>query len=179
MMRAAIVSIIFALLSASLISANAASAQALPKLSQQLAGKSLQCGLGTDLYFDPGMRTASNIDGVDDLFPIVENQTTIEPARIKTDDAHHFEVILTTQDGEVRHRFELRNRIFLRVGDLDGDDECVIAEGRAAYLRTRYNMIREGICGNDPKESCEDALEKTCGSYPEAACVRQLAPVQR
>ncbi|MDR7035947.1 hypothetical protein J2X36_000683 [Methylobacterium sp. BE186] len=170
---------ILSVASAALMLPHSALAQTLPKLSQQLAGKSLQCGLGSDLYFDPSMRTASVVDWESGLFPIVESQTTIEPSRISSDDVQLFEVVLKTREGETRHRFERRGRIFLRLGDSAGDDECVLADGRAAYVETRFNMIREGICGNDPKPSCEEGLAQTCGPHPDAACVRRVAPGQR
>lgn len=178
-MRAVTRTMIITVASAAIMPSHSALAQASLKLSQQLAGKSLQCGLGSDLYFDPSMRTASVVDGATGPFPIVENQTTIEPSRIKSDDVQLFEVILKTSEGDIRHRFERRNRIFLRLGDSDGDDECVLADGRAAYVETRFNMIREGICGNDPRPACEEGLAKTCGPQPDAACVRQFAPRQR
>jgi hypothetical protein len=179
MMRPVIRMMIFTVASTAIVSSRPALAQALPKLSQQLAGKSLQCGLGSDLYFDRSMRTASVVDGASGPFPILESRTTIEPSRIKSDDVRVFEVVLKTSGGETRHRFERRDRIFLRLGDIDGDDECVLKDGRAAYVETRFNMIREGICGNDPKPSCEEGLVKACGPHPDAACVRRFAPGKR
>ncbi len=165
---------VVAIASAAIIASHVPLAQALPKLSQQLAGKSVQCGLGSALYFDPNMRTAIAVDGSSDPFPIVENQTIIEPSRIEFDDIRLFVVVLKTNEGETRHRFERRDRIYLRSGD--SNSECVLADGRAAYVEIRSNMIREGICGNDPKPSCDEGLEQACGPHLDAACVRRFDP---
>lgn len=167
------------MVAAAIIPAHSACSKELPKLSQLLSGKSVQCGKGSDLYFDSTMRVASVVDEASGTFPIVESQTTIEPSRIKSDDVRIFEVILSTREGETRHRFERRSRIFLRFGDSEEGDECVLSDGRAAYIETRFNMIREGICGNDPVPSCEAGLVKTCGLNPDAACFLRFAAGRR
>ena len=164
---------------AAIIPSHSPFSKELPKLSRLLSGKSVQCGKGSDLYFDPAMRVASVVDEASGSFPIVESQTTIEPSRIKSDDIQIFEVILKTREGETRHRFERRSRIFLRFGDSEDGDECVLSDGRAAYVETRFNIIREGICGNDPAPSCEAGLVKTCGPNPDAACVLRFATGRR
>jgi hypothetical protein len=175
-MRLIFTAMVVAISSVSVFRMLPAAAQGSTKLSSVIAGKTIQCGAGSAMYFDPAMRTASVVEGINDTFSVAEYQTAIDPARIKVDNAKRFDIILTTRDGETRLRFERRNGIFLRVGDDKEGDSCVASKGRARFFRIRYDIIREGICGNDPKPSCEEALANRCGPQPTASCVRGFGP---
>ncbi len=48
--------------------------------------------------------------------------------------------------------------------------------GRAAFVEARFDLIREGLCGNDPLDACIEALSRACGREPTPACVAALRP---
>lgn len=60
--------------------------------------------------------------------------------------------------------------------DKEGDD-CSVEAGYPAFVETRFNFIREGLCGNDPSDACIAALERSCGTSPDAACVTRSRPM--
>ncbi|GGF82814.1 hypothetical protein GCM10007301_48680 [Azorhizobium oxalatiphilum] len=69
-----------------------------------------------------------------------------------------------------------RTVISLHVGDDQVGDECFVEKGRKPYVSSRFDSIRESVCGNDPAPTCEALLAKRCGPEPTPACTVEATP---
>ena len=156
------------------------------QLRQSIRDRTLSCGMGVAFYVN-GTGTDILVAGYgsDAGTGIAEAALVLDTRTMPIDQDDRFDVAVRGPASTARLRFGRIGRtgvgnrggaVHLFVDDDTLGDECVVERGRASFDEVRFNAIREGLCGNDPIEACIAALEKGCGSTPDAACVQRVRP---
>ncbi len=142
------------------------------ELATELAGRSLSCGVGQAFYMAPDLSAVTVLASAEGPFPVDERQV---PLALERRSATALAFAATMADGRHVYRLERsKGAIVLRVDGDEAGDDCHVEQGRAAFVVTRFDMIREGLCGNDPRASCIAALRRACGSEPTPACYAKV-----
>ena len=156
------------------------------QLLQSLRDRSLTCAVDAAFYVDAtGTRLLAIGFGSDLGTGVAETNLSLAGSSLQADEDNRLDLAVPGNATTTRLRFQRTSKtgagggggsVHLLVdADATGDD-CVIEPGRAAFNEARFNTIRAGLCGNDPRDACIAALVKRCGSSPKAACLRRVRP---
>ncbi|WP_029006035.1 hypothetical protein [Azorhizobium doebereinerae] len=169
----------------------ATAAQAGPLLAD-MADRALKCAIEPGFYIDPKAETLSTFAFSDDgkswtdiTVPLVapglaDNQkdqfVVVVPAGPGRPKASRVAFIRTLEKPEPGTKGKPRVVVSMHVdGDTVGD-ECAVEKGRKPYAESRFDSVRETVCGNDPAPACERLLAKACGPEPTPACTAAAVP---
>lgn len=165
-------------------------AKAGPLLSD-LSDRALKCAVDPAYYIDAKGTTLSTIVFTDtgwrDLTVPLTSPALVEaatdrlvievPAATATDKPQRLAFVRTLEKPEPGSGSRKpRTVISLHVNDDAVGDECFLEKGRKPYVSSRFDSIRESVCGNDPAPTCIALLEKRCGPEPTPACTVEATP---
>lgn len=155
------------------------------QLLQSLKDRTLTCAVDAAFYVDAtGTHLLAIGFGTDTGTGVPEMSMSLTGTALQADQGDRFDLTVPVNGTTTLLRFRRTSKTgsgggggvrLLVDADATGGD-CVVERGRAAFNEARFNTIRAGVCGNDPRDACIAALAKGCGSRPDAACVRRVRP---